>query len=83
MAPHPIVPGDQVWLLMSSALVQLMTPGVAFFYGGLVGESNVISTMMLSFRCALALRFWLRATRQRLFRCESRGPCGSLAARSG
>ena len=41
--------GSIAWLLMASALVLLMTPGLAFFYGGLVRSRNVISTIMLSF----------------------------------
>jgi len=39
---------DTAWVLMSSALVLLMTPGLAFFYGGLVQGSNVLNTMMMS-----------------------------------
>jgi len=41
--------GDTAWVLVSSALVMLMTPGLAFFYGGLVRGKNVIGTMMHSF----------------------------------
>ena len=41
--------GDTAWLLASAALVMLMTPGLAFFYGGLVGRKNVLSTVMHSF----------------------------------
>ncbi|MSQ12318.1 MAG: ammonium transporter [Dehalococcoidia bacterium] len=41
--------GDTAWLLTASALVLLMTPGLAFFYGGLVGRKNVLSTIMHSF----------------------------------
>ena len=37
------------WILTASALVLLMTPGLAFFYGGLVREKNVVSTLMYSF----------------------------------
>src|SRR4028119_265771 len=40
---------DICWMLMSSALVLLMTPGLAFFYGGMVSKKNVISTMLQSF----------------------------------
>jgi ammonium transporter, Amt family len=40
--------GDTAWMLMSSALVLLMTPGLAFFYGGLVRSRNVLNTMMMS-----------------------------------
>ncbi|QYH35570.1 ammonium transporter [Salinibacterium sp. M195] len=38
-----------VWVLISTALVLLMTPGLAFFYGGLVKEKSVVSMMMMSF----------------------------------
>lgn len=41
--------GDTAWLLVSSALVLLMTPGLAFFYGGMVRERNLLSTMFQSF----------------------------------
>lgn len=40
--------GDTAFMLMSSALVLLMTPGLAFFYGGLVRSRNVLNTMMMS-----------------------------------
>lgn len=40
--------GDMAWLLMSSAMVFIMTPGLAFFYGGLVKRRNVINTIMSS-----------------------------------
>lgn len=46
-----IVPADVAWLLTSSCLVLLMTPGLSFFYGGMVGKRNVISTMLQSFIC--------------------------------
>jgi ammonium transporter, Amt family len=38
--------GDTAWMLVSTALVMLMTPGLAFFYGGLVRRKNVLSIMM-------------------------------------
>lgn len=41
--------GDTAWVLASAALVMLMTPGLALFYGGLVRGKNVISTLMHSF----------------------------------
>ena len=41
--------GDTAWVLTSSALVLLMTPGLAFFYGGLSRRKNVLSTIMYSF----------------------------------
>jgi Amt family ammonium transporter len=41
--------GDMAWMLTASALVLLMTPGLSFFYGGMVQPKNVISTMLQSF----------------------------------
>jgi Amt family ammonium transporter len=41
--------GDTAWMLTSAALVLIMTPGLAFFYGGMVNPKNVISTMLQSF----------------------------------
>ena len=41
--------GDTAWMLISTALVLLMTAGLAFFYGGLVSSKNVLNTMMMSF----------------------------------
>jgi len=43
--------GDIAWMLMSTALVLIMTPGLAFFYGGMVNKKNVISTMLQSIIC--------------------------------
>jgi len=47
----PVNQADTVWILISSALVMLMTPGVALFYGGMVRRKNLLSTMMMSFAC--------------------------------
>ncbi len=41
--------GDTAWLLTSAALVMLMLPGLAFFYGGMVQRKNVLSSLMHSF----------------------------------
>ena len=41
-------PGDVAWMLTASALVLLMTPGLSFFYGGMVSFKNVVSTMLQS-----------------------------------
>ncbi|MCC6551882.1 MAG: ammonium transporter [Polyangiaceae bacterium] len=46
--------GDTAWLLVSSALVLFMTPGLALFYGGMVRRKNVLATLMHSF-AALAI----------------------------
>src|SRR4051812_37661032 len=41
-------PADITWILVATALVFLMTPALAFFYGGMVNRKNVLSTMMKS-----------------------------------
>src|SRR5215813_3442636 len=40
--------GDTAWMLASSALVLLMTPGLAFFYGGMVRARSVLNMLMMS-----------------------------------
>jgi Amt family ammonium transporter len=47
IVPAAIVPADTAWMLASTALVLLMTPAVAFFYGGLVRGKNALNTMMM------------------------------------
>src|SRR6058998_4117131 len=49
MTTSTISAGDTAWLLMSAALVMLMTPALGFFYGGLVRRKNVLATIMHSF----------------------------------
>ena len=44
----PIVTADLAWMLVATALVLLMTPGLAFFYGGLVRTKSALNTMMMS-----------------------------------
>ncbi|MGD9929014.1 MAG: ammonium transporter [Mangrovibacterium sp.] len=44
-----INPGDVAWMLTATALVLLMTPGLAFFYGGMIHPKNILSTMLQSF----------------------------------
>ena len=60
-APAPkIDSGDTSWLLTSSALVLLMTPGLALFYGGMVRSKNVLSVLMQSFvACGLITVQWV------------------------
>ena len=45
----PINSADTAWILISSALVMLMTPGLALFYGGMARRKNLLSTIMMSF----------------------------------
>ncbi|MBI5525363.1 MAG: ammonium transporter [Deltaproteobacteria bacterium] len=53
--------GDTAWVLASTALVLLMTPGLAFFYGGLVRKKNVLSVLMQCFFliCLISLQWVL------------------------
>jgi len=52
--------GDQAWMLACAAFVLLMTPGLAFFYGGLVGRKNVLSILMQCFMCmAVVTVLWV------------------------
>lgn len=44
-----VQPADTAWMLVSTALVLLMTPALGFFYGGLVRAKNVLNTLMMSF----------------------------------
>lgn len=48
-APAAIDKSDTAWMLVSSAFVFFMIPGLALFYGGIVRSKNVLSTMMHSF----------------------------------
>ncbi len=50
--PEGLNAGDVAWMLTASSMVLFMTPGLAFFYGGMVSTKNVISTM---FQCFIAL----------------------------
>jgi Amt family ammonium transporter len=45
----PASPADIAWMLTATGLVLLMTPGLSYFYGGMVSSKNVISTMLQSF----------------------------------
>jgi ammonium transporter, Amt family len=47
--PELLNAGDMAWMLIATALVLLMTPGLSFFYGGMVSTKSVISTMLQSF----------------------------------
>lgn len=53
--------GDTVWVMLSTALVFLMTPGLAFFYGGMVRKKNILSVLMQCFivMCVVSLQWVL------------------------
>ena len=48
-------PAGLAWVLISSALVLFMTPGLAFFYGGMDRRRNVLNMLMMNFYCVLAV----------------------------
>src|SRR5262245_66535106 len=50
-APPKLDTGDTAFVLLSTALVMLMTPGLALFYGGMVRRENALATIMQSFIC--------------------------------
>ena len=58
-APPTVNSGDTAWVLMSAALVMLMTPALAFFYGGLVRRKNMLSVLMqcLMILCLISLQW--------------------------
>jgi Amt family ammonium transporter len=72
--------GDTAWVLVSAALVMLMTPALAFFYGGLVRQKNVLSTIMHSFfSLALISVQWVLWGYTRAFGPDVNGIIGNLS----
>ena len=73
--------GDTAWMLMSTALVMLMLPGLALFYGGLVRRKNVLSTIMHSFFVlALVSVVWVIVGFSLAFGPDIGGPGSSAAS---
>jgi len=72
--------GDTAWLLTSSALVLLMTPALAFFYGGMVRRKNLLSTIMMSFAilCVVSV-LWIIYGYTLAFGPDVRGLIGDLS----
>ncbi|MCX5804032.1 MAG: ammonium transporter [Proteobacteria bacterium] len=60
-SPSKVDTGDTAWVLISTALVMLMTPGLAFFYGGMVGRKNVLGILMQCFTilCVISIQWVL------------------------
>ena len=78
--PLRIDTGDTAWVLISTALVMLMTPGLAFFYGGLVRKKNVLSILMQCFvvLCMISLQ-WVFFGYSLAFGPDKGGVIGSFA----
>ena len=71
--------GNVAWMLMSTALVFFMTPGLAFFYGGMVRSKNVLNTIMHSiFMIALITIEWVLIGYTLVFGDDIGGIIGSL-----
>ena len=72
--------GDTAWILMSTALVMLMTPGLAMFYGGMVRRKNVLGTIMHSFiAIALVSVQWILIGYSLSFGPDVKGLIGNLS----
>ena len=72
--------GDTAWVLLSAAFVFLMTPGLAFFYGGLVRKKNMLSVLMQCFMlmCIITLQ-WVIFGYSLSFGPDMKGMIGSLS----
>ncbi len=78
--PGKIDTGDTAFILLSAALVMLMTPGLAMFYGGMVRRKNVLGTIMHSFvAIALVSVQWVLIGYSLSFGPDINGMIGSLA----
>jgi Amt family ammonium transporter len=79
-AAHKVDTGDTAWILVSAALVMLMTPGLAMFYGGMVRSKNVLGTIMHSFiAIALVSLQWILIGYSLSFGPDIRGMIGDLS----
>jgi len=77
--PAGLDTGDTAWLIVATALVMLMIPGVAFFYGGMVREKNALSTLMLVFASlALISLQWILVGYSLVFGTDVGGFVGGL-----
>lgn len=72
--------GDTAWVLISTALVILMTPAVGFFYGGMVRKKNILSTAMMSFAALIIITLqWYILGFSLAFAPSVRGLIGNLS----
>ena len=72
--------GDTAWMLVATALVMVMTPGLGLFYGGMVRSKNVLGTMMQSFMClGIVSVMWVVYGYSLAFGPDIGGFIGSLA----
>lgn len=77
--PGTIDSGDTAWVLISAALVFIMTPGLGFFYGGMVRNKNVLTTIMQSFFIVAMISVeWILIGYTMTFGTDINGFIGSL-----
>src|SRR5215467_11623663 len=77
--PPALDTGNTTWLLVSSALVLLMTPGLALFYGGLNRSKSVLNMMMMSFSCiGLVSILWIVYGFSFAFGTNGSGPANNV-----
>jgi Amt family ammonium transporter len=75
-----VVAGDVAWMLTAAGLVLLMTPGLSFFYGGMVQRKNVISTMLQSLMAMIVISIlWVVVGFSLAFGDDVRGLIGNPA----
>lgn len=80
VATSKIDSGDTAWMLVSTALVMLMTPGLALFYGGMVRGKNVLGTIMQSFIAIAVISVqWILIGYSLSFGPDVHGVIGSLS----
>ena len=77
--PEALDPAATAWMLVASALVVLMTPALAFFYGGLVRQKNMLNTMMMSVAAMGAVAVGWALLGYSLAFADGSGVVGSLA----
>src|SRR5690554_1938597 len=71
--------GDTAWVLVATALVMMMTPALAFFYGGMVRKKNILSTLNLSFIMLAVISIqWLLVGYSLAFGTSNAGFIGGL-----
>ena len=80
VAAPTIDTGDTAWIIVATALVFLMTPGLAFFYGGLVRKKNILSILMQCFMlvCIITLQ-WVLLGYSLSFGPDIKGLIGNLS----
>src|SRR5208283_2923099 len=78
MNGFPINTVDTLFVLISAALVMLMTPGLALFYGGMVRRKNILGVLMQCFAAMCVLNVWWILIGYSLSFCPSNGFWGGL-----